>query len=200
MVRSLFGLAALASVLTLPLAAHADTIDDFFLTGGGHTISYSYPATSIFPKVEYISTGALATIDGVPNYSLGAAYNSNPNPSITLLLSVPEEIFGYPVLQLWGPQLMNTVLVPADPFNPFYPFDLETTFIPGTYSLLAEGVSLSPVPGDPEVPLVPYTLTITPQGATAVTPEPSSLALLATGVFGLLGFAAIRQGRITLTH
>jgi hypothetical protein len=94
---------------------------------------------------------------------------------------------------------MDTVLVPADPFDPFNPFNLETTFIPGTYSLLGAGAQLYPS-DPPEGPLLPYTLTITPETATAVTPEPTSLVLLATGVFGLLGFAAIRHGRIKPTH
>ena len=48
MYRSLLGLTTLASVLALPLAAHADTVDDFVLTGGGHTISYSLPASTTF--------------------------------------------------------------------------------------------------------------------------------------------------------
>jgi len=194
--RPLFGLAALASILTLPLAAHADTIDDFLLTGGGHTISYSYPATSTFPQVEYIYTGASATIDGISGYPLTAAYNSNPGPFITLQLYVPEAIFGYPMLQFQGPQLVNTVLVPADPFDPFNPFDLETTFIPGTYSLDGVGV----FPGQPEGPDFAYTLSITPETPTAATPEPSSVFLLATGVFVLLGFATIRHNRTKLTH
>lgn len=196
MYRSFCGLAAFASILTIPLAAHADTIDDFLLTGGGHTISYSYPATSTFPNLEYIYTGALATIDGVPDYPLTAAYNSNPGPFITLQLYVPEAVFGYPMLQFQGPQLLSTVLVPADPFDPFNPFNLETTFIPGTYSLIGEGV----FPGQPEGPDVAYTLSITPETPTAATPEPSSVFLLATGVFGLLGFAAVRRSRIKLTH
>jgi hypothetical protein len=196
--RSLFGLAALASVLTLPLAAHADTIDDFLLTGGGHTIAYSLPATNTFPystSIEFFYTYATATIDGVPGYLLHGGYDAIPSAVGTLQLFVPEAIFGYQTILFQGPQLVGSpFLVPsADPNNPF---DYAATFIPGTYSLVGEGMSPSLPPG----PDVPYTLTITPQTATAVTPEPPSLALLTTGVFGLLGFAAIRHGRIKLTH
>jgi hypothetical protein len=194
MYRPVFGLAVLASVLTLPLAAHADTIDDFLLTGGGHTISYSYPATNTFPSLEFLYTSVFATIDGVPGYPLTAGYNSNYGPFNTLQLFVPEAIFGYPQILFQGPQLVSTVRVPSD--DPFNPFDLETTFIPGTYSLIGNGM----FPGQSPGPDVPYTLSITPQTPTAATPEPSSLALLGTGVFGLLGFAAIRRRRIKLTH
>lgn len=197
MYRPLLCLAVLASILTLPLAAHADTIDDFVVTGEGHTISYSYPATSTFLKVEWLYTATFATIDGVPGYTIGAGYNSNHAPFLDLQLYVPEAIFGYPMIQFQGPQLLNAVLVPADPFDPSNPFNLETTFIPGTYPLIGSGVFFGP-PG--EGPPAPYTLTITQETATAVAPEPFSLALLATGVFGLLGFAAIRHGRIKLTH
>ena len=49
-----------------PLAAHADTIDDFLLTGAGHTISYSYPATALFPDVEFLYTSASATSTAFP--------------------------------------------------------------------------------------------------------------------------------------
>lgn len=175
--RSLFGLAVFASMLTLPLAAHADTIDDFVLTGGGHTISYSYPATNIFLNVEYLYTATFGAIDGVPGYTLGQGYNSNHSPFITFQLYVPESIFGYQMLQFQGPQLVNTVLVPADPFNQFYPFNLETTFIPGTYPLIGVGI-LFGQPG--EGPPLPYTLTITPETETAAAPEPPSLDLLAT--------------------
>jgi len=197
MYRPLLGLAALVSILTLPLAAHADTIDDFLLTGGGHTISYSYPATATFPDVEFFSTSAFATIDGVPGYPLAAVYNSNSNsPFPTLQLFVPEATFGYPMLNFQGPGLVSTVLVPDDTYDPFNPFAIEATFNPGTYQLIGVGVSFD----QPEGPPVPYTLSITPETPTAATPEPSTLALLATGVFGLLGFATIRHNRTKLTH
>jgi hypothetical protein len=196
--RSVFGLATLASVLTLSLAAHADTIDDLVLTSEGHIISYSLPATTTFqngPSVEFFYATAIATIDGVPGYSLTGGYDAIPSPLGTLQLFVPEAIFGYQQILFQGPLLVSTELVPSD--DPFNPFDLAATFLLGTYSLFGEGMS-SPL--EPPGPPATYTLTITPQTATAVTPEPPSLALLATGVLGLLGFAATRRGRIKLTH
>ena len=193
MYRSLFGLAALASVLVLPLAAHADTIDDLVITGGGHTISYSLPATNVFPNFEFLYASAIGTIDGVPGYLLQQGYASIPAPVGILQLFVPEAVFGYQTIMFQGPQILNSVYIPSD--DPFNPINIEATFIPGTYSLIGEGMLPGTLPG----PELPYTLTITPQTATAATPEPSSVALLATGVFSLLGFAAVRHGRIKLT-
>jgi len=197
MFRSLFGLAALASALTLPLAAHADTIDDFLLTGGGHTIAYSLPSSITIPgspSIEFAYATATATIDGVPGYSLLGGYDAIPSSIGDLQLFVPQAIFGYSTILFQGPFFMTTELVPSD--DPFNPFNIVATFTPGTYSLIGNGYS-SPFDIGPDVP---YTLSITPQTATAVTPEPPSLALLATGVFGLLGFAAIKHGRLKLTH
>ena len=179
-----------------PFAAHADTIDDFLLTGAGHTISYSYPATALFPDVEFLYTSASATIDGVPGYSLTAVYNVYDNsPFPTLQLFVPESIFGYPMLHFQGPGLVSTVLVPTDQFDPFNPVGLQATFNLGTYQLTGVGVSFD----QPEGPPSPYTLSITQQTATAATPEPASLALLTTGVLGVFGFAAIRRRRTERT-
>jgi hypothetical protein len=47
--KALFTLALLASALSLRLAAHADNIDDFVLTGDGRIITYSLPAIASFP-------------------------------------------------------------------------------------------------------------------------------------------------------
>jgi hypothetical protein len=198
MYRSLFGLAALASVLTFPLAAHADTIDDFLLTGGGHTISYSLPATLTFPygpSIEFVYATATATIDGVPGYVMQGGYDAIPSQIGTLQLFVPDAIFGYSQILFQGPMLVSTELVPSD--DPFNQFAYASTFLPGTYSLIGNGVS-SPL--DPPGPDVAYTLSITPETPTAATPEPSSVFLFATGVLGLLGFATVRRGRIKQTH
>lgn len=194
--RFFFASTVIASVLALPLAAHADAIDDFVLTGGGHTLSYSLPATTTFPddpSVEFFNATATTTIDGVPGYTVTGAYDAIPSNIGTLQLYVPESIFGYPSILFQGPQLVSTVLVPStDPNNPF---DIAATFIPGTYALTGEGMS-SPFDSGPSLP---YTLTITPDTATAMTPEPSSLLLLGTGLLGFAGLATTKRRPINLT-
>ena len=70
-------LALLASAFTLPLAAHADTIDDFTLGQSGHTITYSLPNSAIVmnhPHAVWLNASAPATIDGVPGYNVGGEY------------------------------------------------------------------------------------------------------------------------------
>lgn len=197
MPKPLCSILLLASVLTLPLAARADAIDNFLLTGGGHTISYSLPSTTTFandPSVEFFSATAIATIDNVPGYTLFGQYDAIPSQIGTLSLNVPESIFGYSTILFQGPQLVSIAYVPSsDPFNPM---DIVATFLPGTYDLTGAGQS----PGSLETgPSLPYTLTITPQTETAITPEPSSLALLATGILGFAAFAASGRHRAGLT-
>ena len=76
-------LVALLPVLCLlvPAIAHADTIDDFHLTGGGYTITFSLPAN---PKT-FVSTGAGGSIVGFDvNAEVdanGTEFNATNRPS-----------------------------------------------------------------------------------------------------------------------
>jgi hypothetical protein len=187
--KALFTLTLLASAFALPLTVHADTIDDFVLTGAGHTISYSLPATSSFldfSLFNFFSEGAPATIDGVSGYSVGGLYYVE-GPPTTLILSVPSSVFGVTQLRLGGPKFFS---VDFENIQEPFPYTglVVPTFTPGTYTLFQQDNFL-----DPLFPAVDFTLTITPETSTAPTPEPASLTLLATGALGIISVAARRR-------
>jgi hypothetical protein len=188
MSKALFTLAL--SALILPLTAHADTIDDFVLSGNGHSITWSLPATSSFPDFSvfnFFSESAPTTIDGVSGYVETGDYYVF-GPPTTLILGVPSTVFGVPQLYFGGLRFYSVAFVPASNPLPYLPFDVVPTFIPGTYTLDEQNNFLIPLN-----PPVLYTLTITQETSTAPTPEPSSLALFATGVLGLIGLAGIKR-------
>jgi hypothetical protein len=191
MSKALFTVALLTSALTLPLTAHADTIDDFSITGGGHTITYSLPATSSFPDFSlfnFFEENAPATIDGVSGYAVTSLYYLPGLIPVRLILDVPSAVFGTTQLYMNGPLFFSLAFVPATNPPPYFQEDVVPTFIPGTYTL--QGLSSFAL--QPLNPPVPYTLTIT-QETAAATPEPSSVVLLATGALGLIGFAATKR-------
>jgi hypothetical protein len=95
---TLFTLALLASASTLPLTAHADTIDDFVLTGGGNIITFSAPATTHTFEI----TGA-GGIDGGFNVDAQGEFNGQPTYFQMQILSPflftgPGINFGNPVV------------------------------------------------------------------------------------------------------
>lgn len=193
--------ALLVATLFLPLTAQADTIDDFVLSGDGHTITYSLPATSPpypdFNLFNFFQENTTATIDGVAGYSISGLYYLPFYPGANLILSgVPASIDGSSLLRFTGPTLFTYVTKPAQNPPGYLDYNIIATFTPGTYSLLLHidppvtfPISFPP----PEPVLVPYTLTITEETPTASTPEPSTIVLFATGVLGLLALVRSRR-------
>ena len=164
--KALFTLALLASPFTLPLAAHADTIDDFVLTGDGNTITFSAPAIYSAPNPSHMVTATLpdiaSSVNGVGGYSLFISFylpswpfRSGLDFEITPSLStgVPGVFSEY---ELTGPDLIE--LLPGTT-----PTFTVAEFLPGTYSLSTFFVvpentrvaSRSPSPSRPKPPPPP---------------------------------------------
>jgi hypothetical protein len=179
---ALLTLLACLFVPLLPLAAHASTIDDFTLTGGGNVITYSLPATSSYPDFSlfnFFNDPAVGTINGVAGSAIdGAYYDPAFFRNVSIDYTFPGSSLGG--LVLVGQPFIDFSFVPATNPPPYLQEDVVPTFVPGTYSL--ETITGS----------VPYTLQITQEAATAATPEPAGFILLATGALGLLGIAARR--------
>jgi PEP-CTERM motif len=179
MSKSLFTFVLFASASILPLAAHADTVDDFTLSGDSTTITYSLPSTvtfANFPLFNFFSQSAPTTINGVSGYNeTGLYYDTEFFPKISMTLSVPSSVPGSPQLILTGPQFID--------FNFESPVLGTATFIPGSYTL--ESLQFTN-PLQPFSPPIFYDLTITPESTPPSVPEPSSLLLFATGIASLL--------------
>jgi hypothetical protein len=178
MQRFLASAIVFAAALVLPIAAHADPIDDFVLTGGGQTQTFSLPATSYFIDHYRFDT---FVVDDIEFYYVP--------------IGLPITLYFSPDLILVGPQTYSFTTVPASNPPGDYPDDVVITFIPGTYAFQSSYLEQDP-PNSP----ISYTLTITPETATATTPEPSSLVLLSTGIFGLLGLATLKHRCIAFFH
>ena len=176
--NALFPLALLASAFTLPLAAHADTIDDFVIIGGGNNITFSLPAsppgnhstcptgiiTSCLPGSETdFSASTLVTFDGVTTL----------------------ENIDFPTGRFGGGLSLTQIRLFSNNGQLFAPDAANPTFLIGSFNLSALTPSTDP-------PTTAYIVTITPE-TTAATPEPSTLALMATGIFGAI--ATLRSGK-----
>jgi len=181
--KALFTLSLLASAFTFPIAAHADNLDDFLLTGNGEIITFTLPAspqgnlstcptgivTSCLPGSETdFSVSTLVTINGVSAMQDIDFLTGRFMGGLSLGLD-PGRLVGNDNQALFTPNAANP------------------TFLIGTFDLTQINPS-----GDQT--FFGYTLVISPDASTAApTPEPAGLSLLATGALGIISLATRRR-------
>jgi PEP-CTERM motif-containing protein len=169
-----FPLALLFSAFVQPLTARADTIDGFVLTGNGLDITFSLPASP--PGNESTCpTGIITSClpGSETSFSVSTMVTTNGVSSEQSIVFPTGRFLGGLSLGLIPGRLFGEQLFAPDAANP--------TFLTGTFDLTALNPKGSP-------PFLDYSLTIKPE-TTAPTPEPSTLALLTTGVLGLVSLA-----------
>jgi len=177
--KALFTFALLASALTLPLTAHADTIDQF---------TFNFDTLPGYLPV-HVTIDLLASPPVLPYSSLicGDCFvvfsESSPSYIFKFIQFAPGDA---PIVDF---TLYDGFDIPIDKaFTQIFPSDelftgslSDPTFIPGTFDAVYR-----PFSGSPE-----FAGTITIELVNTTTPEPSSLILLTTGV--LTAFAARRR-------
>lgn len=187
--RPLLATLVLLSAAT-PIAAHASTLDDFVLTGNGHTYAFSLPGTGlvsgelqngITSRVRYTQTTNFATVDGIASGGASGQFRvtSGPGNYGTVDFGIGSQNSGV-FDTFYGP-----ILVGYDPvsLSGYADGPYQAFFLTGSFDLFTRNHGN----GQP----TPYTLTITPEAANTSTPEPTTLALLATGSLGL--FTTLRR-------
>jgi PEP-CTERM motif len=179
--KALFTLALLGSAFTLPLTAHADTIDQFtfnFDTLPGYIpvhVTMDVPASPPLSPYNFICGDCFVVFgESSPTY-IFKFFQFAPGGSTLVNFALYSGFGPLPVDRAYTQIFASDDLFTGSLSNP--------TFIPGTFDAVYR-----PFPGSPDFP---GTITIEPIDTT--TPEPSSLILLTTGALGLTGFAARRR-------
>jgi hypothetical protein len=167
--RNLLPKLLLLAATALPIAAHADPIDNFTLTDiVGDTITFSLPASPpVGPSDPYLFETYTVVLSFNPTY-FG---NKNLDGQIVFYSALGG---GGLNVMIYHPGLPTQIIDQGDLL--YSGTTTDPTFLTGTFHFGSD------------------TLTITPQ--TGPVPEPSTLALLATGTLGILRLARQRRPRV----
>ncbi len=176
--RSALSALVLFGTLALPVAAHADTTDNFTVTGQGLDLTFSLPSSptplGVSPRQDFFLGNISFLEDGTPMTAANVYFYTRLDQGGFEL----DDSNGNPIdgLSFFGPKLFTGTVR-----NP--------TFKLGAFRLTGGPCSVddSAETADGAASCV-YSLAIQP---VAATPEPSSLALLGTGALGV--FAGIRR-------
>ena len=175
---------SLLFLATIPVAAHADTLDVMTVTGNGHTWTFDFPSIETFtypinlPLFIPGLTPTSATLDGASIAPTAIFFHAFQNISGPFGQIITPSGTVLDILSSTGPY--------TDPVTLQTYYAYTSTFFTGqTLSgteTVFNGNGLS---------TVPFTITVDAQQST--TPEPSSLVLLGTGI---LGFAGLIRRRV----
>jgi hypothetical protein len=170
--RNLLPKLLVLAAASLPVAAHADTIDDFVLTDPiGDTITFSLPASPpVFGPSEPDQFETFPVLMSFSPPYFGSKF-------------LDGQLIFYSTLAGGGLEVMF-----------FHPGG--TTQFTDHGDLLYSGTTAAPTFLTGTFHVGSDTLTITPQAAPSSTPEPSTLILLATGTLGLFCLARQRRRRV----